>query len=173
MSSISSQTSLYPVDIGLAWGVKKSFIKYIQSSRDGQIVVAGGAGVTETDEFYFPLDKMTPYKAETQLSFNGTVRFQAHLGMLSVTVANPRLILRSDTAELAVENGEDGWTHLLHLELPPRELDKQIHMWRNIPTTLVEAGIDMFGNTYNKGQPMAPATLRIPAHNSLDDRAKV
>src|SRR5699024_7869150 len=104
---------------------------------------------------------------------NGSVSFQAHFGMLSVTLSNPRLILRSNTAELAVENGDAGWTHLLHLKLPARELDDQVHMWRNIPTTLVEAGIEMFGNTYNEGQPMAPATLRIPMHNSLDDCAKV
>lgn len=171
MSSGSSNTDLQPANTGLAWGVKDSFVNYIQSSRDGQIVVSDGAGVTESDEFHFPIAGMTTTDTQIQIAFSGSVQFLAHFGMLSVTIANPRMILRAQTAELAVAGANNGWIHLLHLELPAREAEGRTHMWRDMPAKLVETGLELFGNTYNEGEPMASTTLRIPNLNLLGEHA--
>lgn len=149
-------------DIGLAWGVKESFVKYIQGARDGQIIASAGAGMTDSNELYYPISRITRANSEIYISFNGAVRFLAHFGMLSVTLATPRIILRADTAELAVADEDEGWIHVLHLELPAPESDEQVHMWRDIGTSLVESGLELFGNVYNAGEQMAPATLRLP-----------
>ncbi|GAA4773565.1 HtaA domain-containing protein [Citricoccus nitrophenolicus] len=148
---------------GLAWAVKESFVAYIRNSRDGQVTVEDGAGVTPDGRFLFPLEGIGQNATEHQLAFRGKVRFRAHFGLLSVTLETPRLLLRPDAAELAVTDHEGGWRHLAHLDLPVPTDDGPACLWADAPAGLAEAGVELFGDTYHTGEQLAPVTLRLPA----------
>lgn len=82
----------------LIWPIKRSFVAYVRGS-EGNITLDGGA--TETTEgFTFP----GPEGDEG--AFGGSVRFEAHGGMLDVTIANPRFTLQESAGELSVESGD-------------------------------------------------------------------
>lgn len=148
---------------GLAWAVKDSFVAYIRNSRDGHITVEDGAGATPDGRFLFPLEGIGRNSTEHQLAFRGKVHFRAHFGLLSVIVESPRLLLRPDTAELGVTDHQGGWRHLAHLVLPAPLDDGPACLWADAPAGLAEAGVELFGDTYGEGEPLAPVTLRLPA----------
>src|SRR5690625_3316684 len=103
----SSSEETRAADFGMAWGIKSSFVSYIHKSPDGYISLEEGTAVTTEETFYFPLKGV--YRGENDLiiHFGGAVKFQAHFGLLSITLASPRLILRSAGAELGFEIGRD------------------------------------------------------------------
>jgi hypothetical protein len=148
---------------GLAWEVKETFVTYIRNSRDGQVTVEDGAGVTPDGRFFFPLEGIGRNATEHQLAFRGKVRFQAHYGLLSVILEAPRLLLREDSAELAISDHHGGWRHLAHLDLPRPVDDGPARLWAAAPATLAEAGVELFGETYTVAEPLAPVTLRLPS----------
>lgn len=148
---------------GLVWEVKETFVRYIRNSRDGQVTIEDGAGVTPDGKFFFPLEGIGRNATEHQLAFRGKVRFQAHYGLLSVTLEAPRLLLRQDSAELAISDHLGGWRHLAHLDLPQPVDDGPARLWAAAPATLAEAGVELFGDTYAMAEPLAPVTLRVPS----------
>lgn len=153
---------------GLAWEVKETFVTYIRNSRDGQVTVEDGAGVTPDGQFLFPLKGIGRNATEHQLAFRGKVRFQAHYGLLSVTLETPRLLLRQHSAELAISDQRGGWRHLAHLDLPRPVDDGPARLWAAAPATLAEAGVELFGDTYAVAEPLAPVTLRVPSDSLAD-----
>jgi hypothetical protein len=149
-------------DLGLAWGVKDSFLQYIRGMRDGDIRWGSGAAVTSGGEFFFPLVDIRRVEGARVLSFRGVVTFTAHRGLLSVTIAHPRLRLRSDSADLVIRVGGVEDT-IAGVELPPQIQDGDVAMWLNSTVALAENGATLFGGTYSKGEQMAPLTVRAPA----------
>lgn len=77
----------------LIWPIKSSFVGYVRSS--GGTVDLDGASETE-DGFVFPGNP------ETQLTFRGSVHFQAHGGMLDVIVGDPEFVIDGATGTLSV-----------------------------------------------------------------------
>lgn len=86
----------------LTWGVKTSFLAYVQAA-EGSIVVADGATRTAEGAFTFPalpggdLAIAPDGSATGSARFQGRVTIEAHGGMLSATLS-----------DLAVEAREDG-----------------------------------------------------------------
>ncbi|WP_169253641.1 HtaA domain-containing protein [Brevibacterium sp. 'Marine'] len=149
-------------DVGFAWAVKSSFVNYIRSSHDGSIEIDDGAAITPSSEFHFELESVGADRSLGQFAFNGEVRFRAHLGFLSIDLRNPRIVMRRETAELAVEDGDGGWLHLAHLSLPEPINEGAVTMWAEAPATLSEEGAELFGGSYSAGEQLAPLTMRLP-----------
>ncbi|MDX6740925.1 HtaA domain-containing protein [Actinocorallia sp. A-T 12471] len=83
---------------GLVWGVKASFLGYV-TRAEGEITVAEGADVAEGQQaFVFPA-------SDEKGKFTGQVGFDAHGGMLKVTIADPWIEIADDgNATLSVVN---------------------------------------------------------------------
>lgn len=149
-------------DLGFAWSVKDSFLQYIRGMDDGDIGWRGGAAVTSTGQFYFPLARIEGAAGSLDLAFRGEVRFTAHRGLLSVSIKNPLIRMRPDRSELIVELG-DAEELIAQIDLPPRIIDSDVAMWLDARSRLAGGGPDMFGGTYPPGEQLAPLTIRIPA----------
>ncbi|WP_159501063.1 HtaA domain-containing protein [Microbacterium sp. 18062] len=90
----------------LDWGFKESFRSYISGSiAHGEWTVSDGA-TYETPEFGWS-DGEGVFDAEIftgQVSFEGTIRFTGHDGLLDTTVANPTILFTGpDTAYLLLD----------------------------------------------------------------------
>lgn len=149
-------------DFGLAWGIKRSFVSYIQRAVDGQITVKEGAAVTAEKDFYFPVERIRSNDHQLLVIFGGAVQFQAHWGLLSIKLQTPRLLVRGETAELAVSDQQGGWLHLAHLTLPTPADDSGGLIWVVDKISLTHAGVGVFGDTYPEGELLDPLTFRIP-----------
>lgn len=149
-------------DLGFAWSVKDSFLQYIRGMRDGDIAWGAGAAVTSEGEFYFPLAAARRSADAMMLSFRGNVQFTAHRGLLSVSIADPRIALRDGEADLLLRVG-DAEERIAVVHLSPRIQDGDVTMWLRSGVTLVDYGAELFGGTYPTGESLAPLTLRVPA----------
>lgn len=81
----------------LDWGFKESFRSYIDGSiANGEWTTADGAGY-DTPVFTFAdgTGTFTPLSGDGDIAFGGSVHFTGHGGVLDVTIANPRVELRS------------------------------------------------------------------------------
>lgn len=148
-------------DLGFAWSVKDSFLQYIRGMRDGDIAWNAGAAVTSTGEFFFPLSGVDQVGETKILSFRGTVTFTAHHGMLSVSLSQPRIIIRGESAHLTVEAGGVE-QQIATIDLPPRIHDGDVTMWLTCAVRLSGVGPEQFGGSYADGEELAPLTIRIP-----------
>jgi hypothetical protein len=148
-------------DLGFAWSVKDSFLRYIRSMPDGAIHWGDGASVTSDGQFYFPLTSVTRTTEGLDLQFGGEVRFLAHRGLLAVTLESPVIRVTRTTATLlnGVEGGRD---ELCEINLPAQTHDDDVLMWLDAPVTLTAAGSELFAGTYALHEVMAPMTIRIP-----------
>lgn len=148
-------------DLGLAWGVKESFLRYVRGMPDGAVRWRDGAAVTSDGEFYFPLARASGARAARVLEFRGEVRFVAHRGLLSVTFKNPVVRMGESSGELRVRNGA-GEETIGALQPPPPIVDGHVAMWQQTPVSLAGAGPELFGGAYAAGEPLAPLTVRAP-----------
>ena len=86
----------------LTWGVKTSFLAYVQAA-EGSIVVADGAARTAEGAFTFPALPGGDLAIAPDGSATGAARFQG-----SVTLEAHGGMLRATLSDLAVEAGKDG-----------------------------------------------------------------
>ncbi|WP_033106732.1 HtaA domain-containing protein [Microbacterium profundi] len=148
-------------DLGFAWSVKDSFLRYIRSMPDGVIRWGGGASVTNDGQFYFPLISVARTPEGVDLQFGGEVRFVAHRGLLAVTLSSPLIRVVRTTATLI--NGVDGaHDELCEIDLPAQTHDDDVLMWLEAPSALTPAGSELFAGSYAVNEVMAPVTIRIP-----------
>lgn len=148
-------------DLGFAWSVKDTFLQYIRSMPDGDITWSNGAAVTDGGQFYFPLASTTHDAAVATLCFGGQIRFTAHHGLLSVSIAEPIVRVGADGARLSVRLGSKE-QHIADIDLSPRIIDHDVVMWLDARAQLAGDGAEMFGGTYSLGEPLAPLTIRVP-----------
>lgn len=147
---------------GLFWGVKESFVAYVQNLHDGKIEVKDGADYLSSEQFYFPLKELKGNELQVLAIFHGSVEFQAHFGLLSLSLKSPRLVIREGSADLAVSNQQGGWDHLAQFTLSIRDDDNTSMTWESVDATLTEAGSKFFGGPYSAGEGMSPMILRLP-----------
>lgn len=152
---------LLRADLGFAWGVKETFLSYVRAMPGGFIGCGGGAGVTNTDEFFFPLADVSSAEHVLRLEFRGEVKFIAHQGLMTVTLKDPIINMQAHQAALSVRAGE-GQIAIATIELPEMVDDDGVAMWRNATTRLAGNGPEMFGGNYVLGETLAPLTLRVP-----------
>jgi hypothetical protein len=150
----------------LYWGVKKSFRDYVRGAM-GEITVVAPAFL-RGDQVVFPADLPAPgAPADGVLRFRGAVRFQAHYGMLDVTVREPWI--DTATGTLTVEHGG--------VDTPPRiplaslpgalsggdaEEDDGMLVQRDLPARLAKEGAAVFKFTYPEGTELDPVTYVAP-----------
>lgn len=162
-----SAEPLRRADLGLAWAVRTSFLRYVVGSG-GRIRVGGGAATTSSGEIYFPLAEVTrdAEAAPREVRLGGEVDFTAHGGMLHLVLRNPVLRLSAEGAELSVESPQPSSiverVVVVDVNLGAGESSESVLMWRDAATTLTVAGAALFGGSYGAGEPMAPLTVRIP-----------
>lgn len=158
-----SEPTVERADLGMAWAVKESFVQYVQSMRDGRILLREGAAVTNTRQFYFPFRSLDHSDGHNfVLQFGGEARFLAHHGLMSVSICNPKIIVGPDGACLSIEQGNE-IVHLAHLDLPAVSVEDGINMWANVPVALTSAGAAVFADSYSAGETLAPLTMRAPS----------
>ena len=167
-----------PPTTGLRWGIKTSFIAYVQRMPDGRAWVGEGAVPVSENEFVFP-----PVEAGTRpagngatdrfWAFGGDIRFTGHFGMLFVRIAFPVLTLRDGRAELTVagqsEEEPAERVPLVTLRLEAEPAPEGIEMWSGTDVRLTEAGAALFNDVYQAGEAFEPLMLTLPVLDR-DDR---
>ncbi|TBN57602.1 hypothetical protein EYE40_09505 [Glaciihabitans arcticus] len=159
-------------DAAITWGFKESFRSYISGSiANGEWTVADGATYA-VPNFGFA-DGTGIYNAGSGgglVTFEGSIRFTGHDGLLDTTVSNPqfKLISASSAVLLLDISGEtqDGATvdaagvEFVTLDLAAATVTNEngIVTITDAPTELTTAGSDAFG-TYDAGEPFDALTV--------------
>lgn len=111
----AAQQDLTRRDTGLAWGIKDSFLAYVERWPEASVEMAPGTGRLPDGRFYFTPD---PERPEGALWFRGGVRLRAHGGLLDVSLADPRVETRGTARVLTAETWVEGaWTRIGFAEL--------------------------------------------------------
>jgi hypothetical protein len=83
--------------VRLAWAIRRSFTEYVRAA-EGSVTLADG--VVEADgQFFF---EGVPGNPDV---FVGSVRFQAHDGLLDVTIGDPSLTMDGTSGTVSVTTG--------------------------------------------------------------------
>lgn len=152
-------------DIGLGWGVRASFVRYVVGSG-GSVQPFDGAGLITAGGFYFPVTEVTSSNGEEIVHGAGGVAFEAHGGALRIEIANPELRFGADGAVLSLEAAQGGRV-LGRVDAFTLTVDEPVEsngvtMWRECATVLTEAGVEIFMN-YQAGEAFEPLTVRVPS----------
>ncbi len=147
----------------LRWGIRRSFVDYVRSLEDGEILLSGDAAELDDGRFEFPLrsaDGMDPATGTGTLEFSGGVSLSGHFGMMALTVQDP-----------SVEVGPDGATvtalidgvriPLADIDLTPAAGGGGVHA-EGIPARLSDDGAAAFHGQYAPGDALDPLALEVP-----------
>lgn len=142
----------------LSWGIKRSFLDYLESLPDCVIATNDGAYREDSSGvFVFPYVGRTELRGgHHRLEFNGDVRIRAHGGMLLVIFMNPWLTFTDGGVELSVVD-------LMHWpDTSRREVlgVSDLVQGTEFPLTLAESALETFNNVYPAGVPLDPVKLR-------------
>ena len=159
----------------LTWGFKESFRAYIDGSiANGEWTPADGA-TYDTPSFGFALDagRLDPRVPAGSVSYDGSVRFTGHGGILDTTIANPVLLVRPegvgilllDVSGVTMDGDEVSVTEasFLDVDLSGQDLtpgDDGIITIDEAPTTLTAEGAEAFPN-YEAGTEFDPISATI------------
>ncbi|QOI65496.1 HtaA domain-containing protein [Arthrobacter sp. TES] len=158
-----SELTVERADLGMAWAVKDSFVRYVQSMRDGRILLRDGAAVTNTRQFYFPFKNLDQADGDSfVLQFGGEAHFLAHHGLMSVAICNPKIEVGPDGAYLSIKQGNEA-VRLADLRLPAVSMEDGVNMWADIQVALTGQGAAVFADSYSAGEILAPLTMRAPS----------
>ncbi len=96
--------------LGLSWGIKRSFIDYINSLPDGSVSATDGATVAGSSLFCFSPESSDYDVARGTgvLRFRGDVRLAGHHGMLLVRLLDPWITFTSGSGVLSISTGDGG-----------------------------------------------------------------
>jgi hypothetical protein len=141
-------------DLGMAWAIKESFLRYLVGLGDARWSLSGGAAFTSTGELYFPFAEAS---GDRRMSFAGSVSVIAHFGALQLVIDRPEIEL--GPGGRLRSHGVD----LVRLDdVQERDDDEEVSMWY-VPATYLSAGaVPLFGGVYAIDEPFAPLTLRVP-----------
>ncbi len=175
-SAAVSEDSCEIVEAGATWGFKESFRAYISSSiAQGEWVVSGDVGY-DTPHFVLTSGSgfLAPDLTSGDVSFNGSIEFLGHGGILDTTLGNPSLtITGTREALLTLDVTGDTMEELsVDLERVPFAtlawsesdvtLDSASGSWevRDAALTLTREGAEAFG-TYPAGEALDPLSWKI------------
>jgi len=153
--------------LGLTWGIKRSFVRYLSSLPDAQVSATDGAEIIEGSLFHFTPDggSFDPGTRTGTLRFRGDVRLSGHYGMMFVQLLDPWIEFTADGAALTIgEPGDENRYALVTLQAAP---DSPVDangslLWEGVQTALTAEGSQTFNDQYPAGQPMDPLFIRIP-----------
>lgn len=83
--------------IGLTWGVKSSFVTYLENMLDDGAVTATGGAARSGNAFTWGTGSGSlDADATSTVSFPGAVTFSGHGGVLNTTLSHPRVTINAD-----------------------------------------------------------------------------
>lgn len=160
-------------DTGLAWGIKDSFLEYVERWPESSVELAPGTGRLPDGRFYFTPD---PERPDGQWWFRGGVRLRAHGGLLDVSLADPRLERGAAGPVLTAETWVEGeWRRIPFAELQwaedgpeaenepasePAGADGRVRMAAAAARLHAEAA-PVFDGTYPAGVELSPLQVRL------------
>jgi hypothetical protein len=157
-------TENHPLFTTLSWGVKQSFRSYVEAAG-GAIEVLDGADRTADGQFTFTaapgagLELDDDGKPVGRGAFLGEVRFEAHGGMLSVSLADPIVEITAAEAVLTVA---DSGARTRRVEVARLDLTAMTHGESGeivIAATLSAEGSQWLGDHYPMRTPLDPVRL--------------
>lgn len=157
--------------LGLAWGIKGSFVDYVARMPDGRHSLGAGAHRTEAGTFVFPpvrgARRTTPDGLDERIwEFTGDVRFGGHFGMLFVRVADPRIAIRDGVGELTVadqaarDDGERETLATVVLRSVPAP--EGMLAWDSTEVLLHPSAVALFNDVYPAGEPLEQLSVVLP-----------
>lgn len=160
--------------LGLTWGIKRSFVRYLSFLPDASMSIDNGAEATNGSFFTFKPNgaELDPQTGRGTLRFTGEVRMSGHGGMMRLQLLNPWITLTPEGATLSVStpgsSGSDSDTTpkgivLVTLKLPHLDNMGAGLLWQDVPTFLTTDGAALFNDQYPVGQEMDPLFIHLPA----------
>ncbi|MCK3768789.1 HtaA domain-containing protein [Microbacterium aerolatum] len=151
----------------LRWAISSSFVNYITTTAQGEIFVSGGA-TRSGGQFQFGQAAGTTYNPATgvgSVSYNGSVRFTGHHGVLDVTVAQPRIEITSPSAAtLYVTSGGSRVAFAtLDLAAAAKTIASGAVTYTAAPATLTSAGRDRVLSGFTTSLNPVTFTIGTPA----------
>lgn len=164
------QTSPEDPLVGMIWGVKASFLAYLSGIDDAETSVTDGAGLTPSQEYFFPLADASGFDVDNRtgaLDFRGDVRFAGYGRMLFVVVKDPRLSFEVDRIALSVSDvyskgSPEGRLTIANVEATEPVEHEGTLIWTAMPSRLAFAGRNVFNEVYQAGEQFDPVHVRIP-----------
>lgn len=156
---------------GLHWGIKASFVDYVNRMPDGRATVGAGAIPSEGNVVVFePVTPASSWDAEDVdrvLRFRGEVRFVGHAGLLFVRLADPWITVRGEQAEMTVLDPSDpeGTSRrpLVRFSLRARPTTDDVSIWFSSDVRLASEATELWNDTYQAGEPFEPLAIFWPA----------
>lgn len=151
----------------LHWGVKQSFRGYV-AMMGGVTEVGGPAQIAPDGGFTFAVapDSDLALGADGGLTghgrFLGSVRFEAHGGMLKVFLADPALEIGAAGAMLTVADSADRPRRVAVAQLDLAAMTRSDNGEAVIPTTLTMEGCQLLGDHYPPGTVLDPVRVVLP-----------
>jgi hypothetical protein len=155
----------------LDWGFKESFRRYVGAAG----TITAGQGATQAagnGVFTFGNGKGT-YDTTTHgtdTAFDGSVNFNAHGGVLDITLSDVKLSTSGTsgaiTVDLKTPQGTENDVAFAELDLSsvrPGQGEGGAMVFKDIPSTLTKAGAAAFNGMYAEGEALDPATLSVKA----------
>jgi hypothetical protein len=153
--------------LGLSWGIKRSFIDYINGLPDASVSVVNGATVDETGLFRFAAEN-SDYDAVRGtgiLRFRGDVRLSGHHGMMFVRLLDPWIVFTGGRGILSISTGDDvGQDRTAVASLrsgAPRQAADGSLIWADVEVAITDEGSELFDGQYASGQLMDPLFIRV------------
>lgn len=153
--------------LGLSWGIKRSFIDYINGLPDASVSAVDGATVDEAGLFRFAPDS-SDYDAARGtgiLRFRGDVRLSGHHGMMFVRLLDPWIAFTGGRGILSISTGDavaQDRTAVASLRAgrPSQAADGSL-AWADVEVAITDEGSELFDGQYAAGQPMDPLFIRV------------
>ncbi|MGW0781501.1 HtaA domain-containing protein [Streptomyces sp. NPDC002913] len=170
-SAAAPASTMELTDGTLDWGFKESFRRYIGGA--GTITVKDGATqAAGNGVFTFGNGKGT-YDTTTHgtdTAFDGSVNFNAHGGVLDITLSDVKVSTSGTTGAITVDlktpQGTEDDVAFAELDLSgvrPGQGDGGAMVFKDIPSKLTKAGSAAFNGMYAEGEALDPATLSVKA----------
>ncbi|MCE7481200.1 HtaA domain-containing protein [Microbacterium profundi] len=149
--------------VELEWGIRKSFVTYVERLPDGSVSATGGA-VRDGDVFRLSGRRLV----SGGWAFDGVLHFSGYSGVLDVTLE----AIRIDGAELSAEVG--GTRITLALLAEPSNAAGDDESLRVDAVLFTDDGGAVFGGVYSANTPADPITIRAVGEPTRDTfRARV
>lgn len=157
-------TATPPGGGALTWRIKDSLLRYIQVIARGSARVSDGAELSEDGAFTFPLRNVERDDDRWLFTFAGEARLVAHHGMLDIRIAAPQLLIGPDSGLLSAQSGEDLRRRPI-AATPGREVDPAQPVIEELPATLLEQAVELFGTVYAAGAELSALNVTVSLHS--------